>query len=336
MIALVVALPGCASGVLDLGAPADPAPWGSTSRDGPEGSAVDGGGGATAAGSTGTGTGSGRRCNGRADLCDRPYDLAVTPCTHNAYSTAEDGFLLPTPNQTYAMARQLDDGVRCLMLDTWDLLGTPYLCHGACGPWGERPLVDGLQEIAAWMEAHPDEVVTLILEAYIDEDETLQALVDAGLDRWLLHRPDPTAPWPTLGQLLDAGERLVVFTDDPDASADWHLRWQEVGWETPYDDPTLSCEPNRGDPQAPEPVFIVNQFVYCDLGGCVENAEVYNAYDLLVDRALDCWADAEANPQGHVPTFLVVDHHHVPGPEGHPDVAAAADALNDLVADGGG
>jgi hypothetical protein len=47
-------------------------------------------------------------------------------------------------------------------------------------------LRDGLEEIRAWMTTNPREVVTFIVEAYLDEQQTFGALVASGLaDGWL-------------------------------------------------------------------------------------------------------------------------------------------------------
>src|SRR5687767_15168907 len=54
-------------------------------------------------------------CNGAAALCERRYDQVAYVTTHNAMSSQEDGFF--GPNQFFGVARQLDDGVRGLMLD---------------------------------------------------------------------------------------------------------------------------------------------------------------------------------------------------------------------------
>jgi len=56
-------------------------------------------------------------CNGYAELCDRTLDEVAFPATHNAMGAAE----LPgwfTPNQRRGIQRQLDDGVRALLIDT--------------------------------------------------------------------------------------------------------------------------------------------------------------------------------------------------------------------------
>jgi hypothetical protein len=73
-----------------------------TGRDGPEAPAV-----AAAAPA---------RCNGSAALCDRRLDQVVLAGTHNSYAAADQpGWYFP--NQRRTIKRQLDDGIRALLLD---------------------------------------------------------------------------------------------------------------------------------------------------------------------------------------------------------------------------
>ncbi|MFW5877091.1 MAG: hypothetical protein ACOCXM_10165 [Myxococcota bacterium] len=272
-------------------------------------------------------------CNGAEDFCERSYNSVASACTHNAMSTEANDFHLPTPNQDRSILQQLDDGVRCLMLDTYMTDDGPALCHADC-ELGQIPWVPLLEEIDAWLDRHPEQVVTFILEAYISEAETEQALRDAGIfDRVYRHDQPPGSPWPTLRELIDADQRLVVFTDDGAANGDWHLDWRDYGWETPFNDDTFTCDPGRGDPtRYDDQVFILNHYTLCPAGGCESNAEANNAYDFLFPRAVECWRDDPArNPWGQIPTFVNVDHYHVPEPgqaSELPDVFDAVAALN--------
>jgi hypothetical protein len=55
-------------------------------------------------------------CNGLPRLCDERLNDVVFPATHNSYAAAaEPGWLFA--NQRYAISRQLDDGIRGLLLD---------------------------------------------------------------------------------------------------------------------------------------------------------------------------------------------------------------------------
>ncbi len=56
-------------------------------------------------------------CNGYRELCGKRIDQVTFPATHNSMSAAaEAGWFLP--NQRYGITRQLDDGIRGLLIDT--------------------------------------------------------------------------------------------------------------------------------------------------------------------------------------------------------------------------
>lgn len=284
-------------------------------------------------------------CNGAAALCDRPYNEVAQACTHNAMSSEAYRFIIPKPNQALSLTAQLDAGVRCLMLDTYRFEGELYLCHGACGNWGKLRLSAGLDEISAWLAAHPRDVVTFILESYISEAETLSGLAAAGLAAPdgaadpafpLFHAAGgPGTPWPTLGEMVEANRRLVVFTDDAAATAAWHLHWPSWGWETPYNDPDFTCAHGRGTPGGnAHPVFILNHYSLGPAGGDTPISAANNTFDRVLEHARRCTEVTEAdNPLGLAPTFVNVDHVEVPtegGGTDRPDTVDAVDVLNGL------
>ena len=55
-------------------------------------------------------------CNGAAALCERRLDEVVFPATHNSFAAyAEPGWYFA--NQRYGISRQLEDGIRALLID---------------------------------------------------------------------------------------------------------------------------------------------------------------------------------------------------------------------------
>ncbi len=55
-------------------------------------------------------------CNGAAALCGRRLDEVVFPGTHNSFAASEEpGWRFAS--QRYGISRQLDDGIRALLLD---------------------------------------------------------------------------------------------------------------------------------------------------------------------------------------------------------------------------
>ncbi len=69
------------------------------------------------------GVSSGKLCNGYAQLCDRRFNQVSYPATHNSMSAAdEDGWFLA--EQPTGIIGQLDDGIRALLIDSWQGQGT--------------------------------------------------------------------------------------------------------------------------------------------------------------------------------------------------------------------
>src|SRR5205807_1017921 len=55
-------------------------------------------------------------CNGSLGLCARPLNEVIFPGTHNSFAASkEPGWYFAS--QTYPIARQLDDGIRALLID---------------------------------------------------------------------------------------------------------------------------------------------------------------------------------------------------------------------------
>lgn len=236
-------------------------------------------------------------CNGFDALCDRRYDQVAYPTTHNAMSNEDAGWF--APNQRHGVARQLADGVRALMLDTHYDGRTPSVCHGTCLA-GSRPLYDELRVIRRFLKAHPREVVTLLFEPHVAVDDMVGTLRRSGLVRYAYtHRQG--APWPTLREMIDLDQRLVIFTEDHGGSPAWyHDLWAHT-WETPYHFESLgelTCRKNRGTGGAS--LFLLNHFITNPFPSRTAAREA-NREAVLGARAETCME------QGQLPNFVAVD-----------------------------
>ncbi len=258
------------------------------------------------------------RCNGFVELCDRGFEQIAHPTTHNAMSNAEEGWL--GPNQNFSITHQLEDGVRALMLDTWYFGPQAVLCHGGdivpCDVAGMKPLADGLTEITDFLDAHPDEVVSIIFESNITEADTEVAFLAADLLRYVHVQPVATA-WPTLRDLIEADTRLVVFTDDGGASLPWHHYVWDYAWETPFSfqaPADFTCDINRGSMS--NELYILNHFLTNFIGSPVL-ANMVNHNPLFIDRAQQCQTES-----GRLPNFVTVDFYDIG------DLFDVVDALN--------
>lgn len=256
-----------------------------------------------------------KQCNGSELLCDRRYDQVAYATTHNAMSNRADHWF--APNQHYGITRQLNDGIRCLMLDVHSFAGRPYLAHHNV-ILGHKLLEDGLREIQAFMATHVFEVVTIILENYVPAQKLDEAFTAAGLGPYLyVHQAGQ--PFPTLREMVLSGKRLVVFTDREGGT----LPWLHDVWAYCLDTPWKASRPSelkntlgRGNPR--NPLLIVNHFLMHPLPSANLASQVnYNPF--LLDRVLTC-----AQKMKRMPNFVTVDFYDIGA------VFEVVDALNGI------
>ena len=249
-------------------------------------------------------------CNGAASLCDRRFDEVVYPTSHNAMSNEDDGWI--APNNYDSTPKQLEAGIRSLMLDAWYWGGEPVLCHGGeivpglgCDFTGQRPLEEGLAELATWLDNNPHEVLSIIWETYISEADMLANFTTSGLlDHAYIH--DGSSPWPTLRELIQMDKRLIVFTDDSSAVEPWHHYVWSHAVETHFSfteasqfESVASCAPNRGS--TANSLFILNHFLTNPFASPAL-ANTVNFNPMLRSRALAC-----QQAVAKLPNFLTVD-----------------------------
>lgn len=177
-----------------------------------------------------------------------------------------------------------------------------YLCHNLCA-MGSTPFIENLEQIRDWMVANPDEVVTLFIQDETDAASIAADIEAAGLLP-TIYQPVSGEPWPTLGDMIRSGKRLIVMLEDQSGGADapWLINGFEYTQETPFTFPTIedfTCEPNRGDPDAP--LFLLNHWL-ADYSALVSDAERVNSEDVLLRRAEQCQAD-----RGQLPNFVAVN-----------------------------
>jgi hypothetical protein len=230
-------------------------------------------------------------------------------------SNGDEGWL--GPNQRHGITRQLQDGIRGLMLDTHYDSNKPYLCHANC-LLGKKPLADGLTEITQFLNAHPREIVTIIFESYISAEDTKTAFSQAGLLA-RTHAHTAGTPWPTLAQLIAKDERVVVLTDHEGGAFPWYMDVWAQAFETHYDNKTkanLDCRPNRG--AQTNALFILNHFLTNPIAA-EPLAQSVNYDPFFLDKSRECEAKYH-----HLPNFVTVDFYDIG------DVLTVARLLNGI------
>lgn len=218
--------------------------------------------------------------------------------THNAMSNRAEGWWFP--NQSYGITRQLNDGVRGLMLDVHMIDGKPFLLHGS-SMLGSVPLKTSLAEIHAFMQKRPNTVITLILECYAPATVVQEAFKASGLSD-MLHQQPGGRSWPTIGEMIATGKRLVLFTDS--GGGEWrgyHDVWkfcQETHYSVKRID-EFNFNRNRGDES--NSLLILNHFLTRPTAG-VGLAERANAASVLEPRLNKCEQAMKC-----FPNFVAVD-----------------------------
>lgn len=178
----------------------------------------------------------------------------------------------------------------------------PYLCHAMCelGATKWEPL---MQQVKTWLDAHPREVVTFIVQDEVSPADTAALVERAGLLP-SVHTQEAGRPWPTLGELIDSGRRVVFFMENRagGSAAPWLMDVNAWVQDTPFHYGTLAefdCRPNRGRRDAS--LLLLNHWLD-DKTKRVSNAALGNAADVLTARIAKCRSDRKKPPN-----FVAVD-----------------------------
>ncbi|KAI5432363.1 PI-PLC X domain-containing protein At5g67130 [Lathyrus oleraceus] len=154
-----------------------------------------------------------------------PFNKYAFLTTHNSFAIEGEPSHTGVPrftvnNQEHSITQQLNNGVRALMLDTYDFDEAVWLCHsfkGQChAVTAFEPAIDTLKEIEAFLSANTNEIVTIILEDYVESPNALtKVFTDAGLNKFwfpLASMPKNGENWPLVSDMVAKNQRLLVFT----------------------------------------------------------------------------------------------------------------------------
>jgi hypothetical protein len=192
-----------------------------------------------------------------------------------------------------------------------------WLCHTVC-ELGATRMTKVLVSMREFLEANPGEVLILFIEPYVKPADIAKRFEDAGLDSYLatLSRDEPL---PTLGELIDTGKRVVVFTEkDSDGTVPWYLDGFSFVQDTPLGATTvkeLSCKRERGD--ADSPLLMLNNWADVFPPRLRAN-RAFQTKKFLLKRSHDC-----ERKRGMPVNMIAVDFYE------QGDVVEAVKALND-------
>jgi len=135
-----------------------------------------------------------------------------------------------------------------------------FLCHTLC-ELGATPALEQLRAFRRWLAVHRDQVLVFIIEPYATPARIERLFRDAGLLDEVVTL-DRTAPLPTLGDLVRADRRLIVYSEGEAGAPPWYM----PAWSFIQDTPLgaekaseFSCRRSRGD--ADSPLLLVNHWI---------------------------------------------------------------------------
>jgi len=280
-------------------------------------------------------------CNGHAELCDRSYGNVTYVGAHDSFAISTDPLALAR-DQEVDIPTQLSLGIRLLQAQSHVNNGVLHFCHTSCDLFDGGAVVDYLKTVKTFLDANPNEVLTMIFtnpEGQSPATVWKPAFDEAGITP-LAYVP-PSLPvkqsdWPTLGQMIDNGTRVVVFLDagaDGADAVDFIMPEFQMIWEAPFSstDPTFPCKIDRiaGPLADTDHMYMINHNLN-------KNLATVGSTDLLVSDPQDAPTTnsvesilADANgcaPLGgnRAPNFVLIDYVNIGEP------FAAADQLNGL------
>jgi hypothetical protein len=252
-------------------------------------------------------------CNGWEALCDRALPELTLPKTHNSHASLERGYQEASANHVLPIPTQLEDGIRAMNVDVYEVDGEMLACHGYC-ELGSQPLSEVWAEITDFHDTHPREVLWLNLQDEAPLASVLASFEAAGMNE---HAYAHNGTWPTLGELIEADTRLILAGAGGGEQAPWYNTASALTFATNYgyknvDEMDCALRSSGFDGGLFELVHTV-------LDPIAWEALSEEGNESLEQRAGDCESELEIRPN-----FLTVDWHH------HGDVVGVAARFNDV------
>jgi hypothetical protein len=192
-----------------------------------------------------------------------------------------------------------------------------YLAHGFC-ELGSTKFVDCLKEMRDFLVLHPDDIVIIIVQ---DEGVAPADVADcferSGLID-MVYKGPVTKPWPTLREMVESNQRVVVMAENHWEGVPWYHGAFEVCQETPYrflKPEEMSNKPGRGGTSGS--LLLMNNWIETTPAPLPSNAEIVNSYDFLLKRARAC-----KKTRKMMPNLIAVDFYKTG------DLIRVVDALN--------
>jgi len=288
-------------------------------------------------------------CNNYVELCTRKYSNITNVGCHNS------PFVRPGnsgSNQELPVKQQLDDGVRFIQAQIQFPEGSniPHFCHSTCDLLDAGPITEWLGEVTDWVEAHPYDVVTILLgngnysqpslyAPYIQRTGILKYTYEAP------YLPMRLDDWPTLENLILRGKRVIMFMDYNANQQEypWLLDQFAQMWESPFDPQdrdfpcTVQRPPNLSEEDAKDRLYLVNHNLNVEFNvfgasllvpavsllNETNSATGYGSLGVTANQCREDW--------GRAPNILNVDYYNYGDPPG--SVFEVAAEMNNVTYD---
>jgi hypothetical protein len=193
-----------------------------------------------------------------------------------------------------------------------------YLCHGFC-ELGAIDAERALRQIRDFLVANPGAVLVISVEDQVTAQQAADVFARSGLLDYVWK--GPVRPVPTLGEMVEADARVLVFGEEETDGVPWYHDQFTYVRDTPYDLPSAAallsprgCSVGRGTDASP--FLLMNQFVE-GAPPTPRPARTVNARAAILGHAREC-----RRPLGGQPGLIAVDFWE------QGDVVGAARALN--------
>ncbi|KAK8022187.1 hypothetical protein PG993_012954 [Apiospora rasikravindrae] len=267
-------------------------------------------------------------CNNSPDLCSKSYSQVTHLGAHDAAFLRDDSTDNSIAgNQYFNATLALDAGLRLLQAQVHNKNGVIELCHTTCDLLDAGPLEDWLAKIKGWMDANPNEVVTLLLVNGDNQDAAAfgSVFTGSGIDKYgYVPTGGSSGGWPTLQSMISSNKRLVTFVASIEASASAPYLLPEFAhvFETAYEVTSLAgfnCTLDR--PQSAGTAGaalqqgllpLMNHFSYQALSSSimfpnVGDIDTTNSPSTSTPGALGLHAQTCESQWGSKPVFVLVD-----------------------------
>jgi hypothetical protein len=291
-------------------------------------------------------------CNNSPALCPRAYNNITHMGAHDSafLRDASTGNSL-AGNQYFNATVALSAGIRLLQAQVHIVNNTLRLCHTDCALLDAGLLSDWLRRIKVWMDANPNDVVTILL---VNSDNAAAAAFGTHFETsgistygYVPSSSTATQVWPSLQDMITSNKRLVTFlaSSSPSAAHPYLLDEFTYVFETAFDVRRLSafgCTLDRpsslrstGASSAVSAGYLplMNHFAYTEITSDitvpnVNDIATTNSPSTSTTGALGLHAQTCQGQWGIKPVFVLVDFYDQ-GP-----AIDAADRLNGITPTG--